>query len=201
MRMHIRKQWPGSRRAIVVAMLLALGMSPMPAAAQTYWRVPAAIGGALAGAGVGWAIDIAAWGGGQLGGPTLNMTPIGIGVGAVAGFVGGLSADRRLARGANLTRGSRVALRTALFLTPVAIGSGIAFALINPSDEPTCGPSFCEEPRKVASDEMIALLGIGGGAVIGLLVQHKFAPALWPKTRVNVAPTGRGVMVSIPVGR
>jgi hypothetical protein len=180
--------------------LAALILSPMSLRAQTYWRVPGAVGGALAGAGVGWAIDIAAWGGGDLGGPSLTMTPVGIGLGAVAGFFGGLSADRHLARGESLTRGSRGALRIALFLTPVAIGSATAFALINSSDEPLCGPSGCEEQRKFASDETIALVSIGGGAVIGFILQHKFAPALWPKMRVNVAPTGRGVMVAVPVG-
>jgi hypothetical protein len=195
-----KMRWTSGRRAILVPSLVALVLSPVSLTAQTYWRVPGAVGGALAGAGVGWAVDIAAWSGGDLGGPKLNMTPVGIGLGAVAGFFGGLSADRHLARGESLTRGSRAALRTALFLTPVAIGSGIAFALINPSDEPTCGSSICEPPRKIASDETVALLGIGGGAVIGFLVQHKFAPALWPKTRVNVAPTGRGVVVSVPVG-
>ncbi len=190
-----------SRRVVVVSTIVALTMSPLCLSAQTYWRVPGAVGGAFVGAGTGWAVDIAAWGGGDLGGPSLTMTSVGIGLGAVVGFMGGLSADRRLARGTTLTRGNRAALRTSLFLTPVAIGSGIAFALINSSDDPSCGPSVCEPPRKVASDETVALLAIGGGVVIGFLTQHKFAPALWPRTRVNVAPMGRGVMVSIAAGR
>jgi hypothetical protein len=185
-----------SRRAIVVvSSIVALATLPICLSAQTYWRIPGAIGGALVGAGAGWAVDIAAWGGRDLGGPSLTMTPVGIGLGAVAGFIGGLSADRHLARGATLTRGSRAALRTSLFLTPVAIGSAVAFAMINPSDEDPYEPA-----RKIASDETVALLGIGGGVVIGFLAQHKFAPALWPKARINVAPTSRGVVVSIPVG-
>ena len=195
------------RRAIAaVSTLVALAISPACLTAQTYWRVPGAIGGALAGAGVGWAVDIAAWGGRDLGGPSLTMTSVGIGLGAIAGFAGGLSADRHLARGATLTRGSRTALRTSLFLTPVAIGSAIAFALINPSDDcvPYDGPDpnlICTTEQGVASDETVALLALGGGVVIGFLVQHKFAPALWPKTRINVAPTGRGVVISIPLGQ
>jgi hypothetical protein len=197
---------PRRRRAIVaVSTLVALALSPACLTAQTYWRIPAAVGGAMVGAGVGWAVDIAAWGGGDLGGPSLAMTSVGIGLGAIAGFTGGLSADRHLARGVTLTRGSRAALRTSLFLTPVAVGSAIAFALINSSDDcvPYEGPDpniICTTEPSVASDETVALLAIGGGAVIGFLVQHKFAPALWPKTRINVAPTGRGIVVSIPVG-
>jgi hypothetical protein len=190
---------------VAVSIFLALGMSPACLPAQTYWRIPGAMGGALAGAGVGWAVDIAAWGDRDLGGPSLTMTPVGIGLGAIAGFMAGLSADRRLARGVTLTRGSRAALRTSLFLTPVAVGSAIAFALINPSDDcvPYEGPDpniICTSEQSVASDETVALLAIGGGAVIGFLAQHKFAPALWPRTRINIAPTGRGIVISIPLG-
>jgi hypothetical protein len=183
-------------------------MSPLCLSAQTYWRIPGAVGGALVGAGTGWAVDIVAWDSGDLGGPSLTMTPVGIGLGAVVGFFGGLRADRHLARGATLTRGSRAALRTSLFLTPVAIGSAAAFAIINPSDE-NCTPQqqpsgevICtyEPPQKIASDATVALVAIGGGVVVGFLAQHKFASALWPKTRINVAPTGRGIVVSIPVG-
>jgi hypothetical protein len=197
------------RRSIVaVSTLVALGISPTGLTAQTYWRMPGAVGGALAGAGVGWAVDIAAWSGGDLGGPSLTMTPVGIGLGALVGFMGGLSADRHLARGATLTRGSRAALRASLFLTPVAVGAAAAFAIINPADE-SCvqqqlpgGEVTCtyEPPRKIASDATVALVAIGGGVVIGFLAQHKFAPALWPKARVNITPTGRGIGVSIPVG-
>jgi hypothetical protein len=198
-----------SRRAVVVvSSVVALAISPPCLSAQTYWRIPGAVGGALVGAGAGWAVDIAAWSGGDLGGPSLTMTPVGIGLGTVVGFMAGLSADRHLARGATLTRGSRAALRTSLFLTPVAIGSAVAFAIINPADE-SCvlqelpgGEVSCtyEPPRKLASDATVALVAIGGGVVVGFLAQHKFASALWPKTRINVAPTGRGIVVSIPVG-
>jgi hypothetical protein len=194
--MHIdRYATPRSfcRTAIVLAAaLVAIAASPVCLTAQTYWRVPAAVGGALVGAGAGWAVDIVAWGGGDLGGPELRMTPAGIGLGAVIGFIAGLNADHHLARGKNLTRGSRVSLRTALFLTPIAIGSAVAFAMINPSDDAL-------QPQAV-SDETVALVAIGGGTLVGLFAQHKFARALWPKTRVNVAPTGGGVMLSIPVG-
>lgn len=196
-----------SHPAIVIASsFLALVAAPADSSAQTYWRAPAAAGGAFVGAGIGWAIDIAAWGGRDLGGPALNMTPVGIGLGAVVGFIGGLSADRHLARGQTLARGTRASLRTALFLTPVAIGSAAAFAIINPSDDGECVPdpnigcTYQPPPRKAMPDEAVALFGIGGGVLVGLLAQHKFAGALWPKTRVNVAPTGRGVVVSIPVG-
>jgi hypothetical protein len=209
MRIDARNTWFCSRAIVVASSIFALATSPTGLSGQTYWRIPGAAGGALVGAGVGWAVDIVAWSGRDLGGPSLTMTPVGIGLGAVVGFMSGLSADRHLARGATLTRGSRTALRASLFLTPVAVGSAVAFAIINPSDE-DCVPQplpdggvgcVYEPPRKIASDGTVALVAIGGGIVLGFLAQHKFAPALWPKTRVNVAPTGRGVVVSIPVGR
>jgi hypothetical protein len=194
-------------RALAAATVVTL-LAPADAAAQTYWRVPAALAGALVGAGAGYVTDAMVWGGRDLSGPTLSFTPVGVGLGAVVGFMTGLGADRRLARGENLSRGSRVALRTATFLTPVATGVAIAFAIINPSDEAECVPSpdpnvictYQPPPEKTVSDETVALVAIGGGAIIGFLVQHKFAPALWPKARVNVTPTGRGIMLSIPVG-
>jgi hypothetical protein len=178
------------RAVIAAASLVVVAVAPKHLTAQTYWRVPGALGGAFVGAGVGWAVDIAAWGAGDLGGPDLNMTPIGIGVGGVLGFLGGLSADRRLARGESLTRPTRVALRAATFLAPVAAGSAIAFAIINPSDE---------TGDEGGSDEAVALVAIGGGVVVGYLAQRRFARALHPRVRVGLAPDGRGVMVSMPL--
>jgi hypothetical protein len=199
------------RRSLIVAAasLFALGAAPGSVTAQTYWRIPGSVGGAFVGAGVGWAVDIARWRAGDLGGPDLTVTPVAIGLGALVGFVSGLSADRRLARGDSLTRGGRAALRFAMFLTPVATGSAIAFAIINPSDDGRCVPyqgpdpniicTYEPPPGKIAPDEMVALVAIGGGAVVGFLAQYRFARALWPRARVGLAPTGRGVMVSIPV--
>jgi hypothetical protein len=193
------------RRLLIVAAasLFALSASPSSLTGQPYWRIPGAVGGAFVGAGVGWAVDIATWAGRDLGGPSLLATPVGMGLGGLVGFTAGLGADRRLARGDSLSRGSRAALRVATFLTPVATGSAIAFALINSSDDcvPYQGPdpnTICTPPRKIASDETVVFLAIGGGAVVGLLAQHKFARALRPRARVGLAPTGRGVMVSIP---
>jgi hypothetical protein len=199
-----------SRTVIVAATsLLVLGAAPSCLTAQTYWRIPGALGGALVGAGAGWVVDVARALDEGVIGPDLIMTPIGIGVGGVVGFVGGLRADRRLARGDSLGRGARVALRVATFLAPVAAGSAIAFSIINPSDEGRCVPSpdpnvvctFAPPPSKIASDGTVALVAIGGGAIIGFVAQHKFARALWPKARVGLTPGGRGVMVSIPTGR
>jgi hypothetical protein len=189
---------------VAAASLLALGASPSTLTGQTYWRIPGAVGGAFVGAGVGWTVDIARWAGRDVAGPGLLVTPVGMGIGGLVGFMGGLGADRRLARGDSLSRGGRAALRVATFLTPVATGSAIAFALINPSDDcvPYQGPDpniICTPPRKIASDETVVFFAIGGGAVVGLLAQRKFAPALRPRARVGLAPTGRGVMVSIPV--
>jgi hypothetical protein len=197
-----------SLTVVVISSVAALGASPACLTAQTYWRIPAAFGGAFAGAGVGWIVDIARWSQSDVPGPSLAVTPVGMGLGGVLGFVGGLGADRRLARGDNLTRGTRATLRVATFLAPVAAGSAIAFAIINPSDEGRCVPSpdpnvICtyEPPRpKIASDETVLLVAIGGGAAIGFIAQHRFARALWPKARVGMAPRGRGIAVSIPVG-
>ncbi|MDQ3996481.1 MAG: hypothetical protein M3303_05635 [Gemmatimonadota bacterium] len=198
-----------SRTVIVAATrLLALGAAPSCLTAQTYWRIPGALGGALVGAGAGWVVDVARALDEGVIGPDLIMTPVGIGVGGVLGFIGGLRADRRLARGDSLGRGARVTLRVATFLAPVAAGSAIAFSIINPRDEGSCVPSpdpnggctFAPPPSKIASDGTVALVAIGGGAFIGFVAQHKFARALWPKARLGLAPGGRGVMVSIAAG-
>jgi hypothetical protein len=205
---------PRSRaRAAIVALSSLLAFSAFPGAltaqtAQTYWRIPAALGGAFVGAGAGWVIDVARAANQGVIGPDLVATPVGIGLGGVLGFVGGLSADRRLARGDSLTRGARFTLRFATFLAPVATGSAIAFAIINPSDEGRCVPSpdpnvictFEPPPPKIADDGTVALVAIGGGAIIGFVAQHRFARALWPRARVGLAPSGRGVMVSVPAG-
>ena len=182
--------------------VVALGIAPASLSAQTYWRVPGALGGALVGAGAGWAVDLArAAGDSEFSGVSLIGTPIGLAAGGVLGFMGGLGADRRLARGDTLTLRARATLRLAMFLTPVAIGSATAFAIINPSEE-ACAPSFnpgdvCTPPRKIASDETVVLLGIGGGVLLGFVAQHRFARALWPKGRVGLAPSSRGVSLSI----
>jgi hypothetical protein len=195
-------------RAAIVAItsLLALAISPSTLTSQTYWRIPGALGGAFVGAGTGWIVDIAAWAGRDLGGPTLIGTSVGIGVGGLVGFLGGHAADRRLARGDTLSRAARVTLRLATFLAPVAAGSAVAFAIINPSEEcvPYRGPDpniICTPRDKIAPDEMVLMTMIGGGAFVGLLAQSKFARALWPRARVGLAPSSRGVVVSIPVGR
>jgi hypothetical protein len=197
-----------SNRGLILtaSSLFALGASPSSLTGQTYWRIPAALGGAFVGAGAGWVVDVVRAASEDRLGTDLIMTTVGIGVGGALGFAGGLKADRRLARGDSLTRGARVALRLATFLAPVATGSAIAFAIINPSDEGGCAPSpdgictYAPPPGKIASDETVALLAIGGGAVIGFVAQHKFARALWPKVRVGLVPSGRGVIVSIPAG-
>jgi uncharacterized membrane protein (Fun14 family) len=208
MKPHGRTPRRSYGRAIIGAatILAALAVSPRSASGQTYWRLPSTLGGAFAGAGAGWIVDIAAWSGRDLGGPTLIGTTVGIGIGGVLGFIGGHNADRRLARGDTLSRATRATLRVATFLAPVAVGSATAFAIINPSDEcvPYHGPDpniICTPPDKIAPDEMVVLTAIGGGALVGLIAQSKFARALWPRARVGVAPSGRGVMISIPVGR
>ena len=180
------------------------------ATAQTYWRVPAGLGGALVGAGAGWVLDIARWGAtssDQFAGPSLIMTPIGIGVGGLAGFAAGKAADGRLARGDTLSRGARAAMRTVTFLAPVAVGSAATFVIVNPSDEGLCVPDansyngcrYEPAPRKM-SDEMVALLGIGGGAFLGFVLQHRYAHALWPRARVGLTSDARGISLSMPAG-
>lgn len=199
----------GTTILVAASAILAFGAAPEDLAAQTYWRIPSTIGGAFVGAGAGYALDIAAWGGGgaDLAGPNLTMTPVGIGIGALAGFLGGMSADRRLARGDTLGRGNRVIMRSAMFLTPVAATSALAFAIINGSDAGRCVPytgpdpnvvcTYEPPPRKFASDETVALVAIGSGVVAGWLAQRRFARALRPRARVGVAPNGRGLMISV----
>lgn len=189
---------------------LALGVFPVGGGAQTYWRVPGALAGAFTGAGVGYLLDVAIWSqesGDAFKGPSLRATSAGMVAGGLLGFLGGLNADNRLMRGDTLGRGARVTLRLATFLAPVAAGSAIAFAVINPSDEGRCVPYSGPDPNiictfeppkpKALSDESVALLSIGGGALTGWVLQHRFKGALWPRTRIGLAPGGRGATVSV----
>lgn len=205
-----KHSWIGARILLVTLSALVFGM-PRGTAAQTYWRVPAGLGGAMVGAGAGWMIDIARWAGTNsdaFAGPSLVATPIGMVAGGIAGFAGGLAADRRLARGDSLSRGARGTLRIATFLAPVAVGSAVTFIVVNPSDDGRCVPydgpyngcRYEPPPPKAMSDEMVALLGIGGGAVIGFVLQHRYARALRPGVRVGVTRDLRGVLVSVPLG-
>src|SRR4051812_43638904 len=104
--------------------LCAMASITRPVEAQkTYWRVPAALGGALVGAGLGYAADVGIWQGSDLGGPTLVGTTVGIVTGGLIGYAAGAGADRRLARGDTLSAGARRWLRVTTFLAPVAVGS------------------------------------------------------------------------------
>jgi hypothetical protein len=169
----------------------------LPAQSRTYWRIPSAVGGAFIGTGVGWMLDVARWEPASCGlcGPTLTTTPIGMAIGGAAGFIGGLAADRRLARGDSLPVAARRWLRVAAFLTPPAIGSLGAFLIINPSDEPECvpdGSGGCtyREREKFMSDESAAMLGIGGGALAGWLLQNKTKGALRPRVTAGTGSLG-----------
>ena len=180
------------RRVFVVAAFATFVATPA-SAQKYYWRIPATLGGALVGAGIGYGVDIMTWSGG-LGGPTLIGTSIGIVGGGLIGFAAGAGADSRLARGDTLNRGTRRALRFTTFLAPVAVGSAIAFAIINPSED-TYSPNYS---APATDDGTVALLGIGGGIVLGYVLQHKTAKYLWPRPRVGIAPApGGGVSASL----
>jgi hypothetical protein len=161
---------------------------------RTVWWIPGAFTGGLIGAGAGYIVDVTAWASrDDLSGPTLLFTPAGLVTGALLGGMGGASADRRLARGDTLSKGSRKALRLATFFAPVAIGSAIAFAVINPPED-EFNPNY-QSPA--LSDGTVALLGIGGGLVVGFWAQSHFAPALWPARRVSLSPSPGGVALSL----
>ena len=184
-----------------VAALLLVTVGSTRTDAQTYWRVPGALGGSLVGTGVAWMLDIMKWQSTEnnsFGGPSLVLTPIGLVAGGIMGYASGQRADRRLAAGDTLSPGHRLRLRFYTFLAPVAVGSAMTFAIVNPSQEaPRCvasstDPSGCtyvyDEPA--GPDEMVAAMGIGGGVVIGYWLQHRFAPALHPRVRVGAGPGG-----------
>jgi hypothetical protein len=177
----------------------ALAQTPAAARAakaHTYWRVPAAVTGALIGAGVGYALDVAAWNG-ELGGLTLAFTTAGVVSGGVLGYISGNRTDRILARGDTLSTARRSWFRKVAFLAPVAVGSGLAFAIINPDD--TCGPPYesCSYSQPAMSDESVLLLGVGGGLVLGFVAQHFAARSLRPQSRVSIAPAGNGLSLRV----
>jgi hypothetical protein len=184
-----RAHFQSMRILKVVAALAVMLPAGLEAQSKTYWRVPSSLGGAMIGTGVGWAADVVRWYASECGicGPTLIMTPIGLITGGVIGFVGGLSADQGLAAGDSLSAARRGWLRFATFLTPPALGSFGAFLLINPPDEPKCvsngagGCSFYRERDKLMSDEKALALGVGGGLILGYVLQEKTKGALHPR--------------------
>jgi hypothetical protein len=181
---------------LMVAAAIVLPQATSAQSNRTYWRIPSTIGGAMVGAGVGWAGDIARWRGEDCGlcGPTLTLTPVGMGVGAVIGFVSGLDADGKLREGDSLSVARRRWLRFSTFLTPAAIGSTLAFLVINPSDYECVpdGPGICtyRESDKIMSDETAALLGIGGGIIGGWILQNKTKGALRPRVSASTGSLG-----------
>ena len=167
--------------------------SELPAQGRTYWRIPSAVAGGMLGAGAGYAIDLARWNaeGCSLCGPSLTMTPIGIGVGAGIGFLGGLNADQTLRRGDTLSVARRGWLRAATFFTPPALGSALAFLVINPSEACVPNPEGgCTEETKVADDEVVLLLGIGGGTMLGYMLHNKTRGALHPRVTAGARSLG-----------
>lgn len=207
---------PWSRSRSCAAMVLAASILPWATAsvgAQTYWRVPASVGGALAGTGVGWMVDVAVWSQRQhsvFEGPSLSVTPVGMVAGGIAGFVVGLGADHRLAAGDTLSRRMRGTLRVTTFLTPVAIGAATAFAIINPPEEWTCVPYTGPDPNiyctsqppapKLMKDETVALLTIGGGIVTGYVLQRVTKKSLWPRARIGLLPSRNGLAITVGLG-
>ena len=184
---------------VAAALVLPQATSAQSQGGRTYWRIPSAIGGAMLGAAAGWSIDVARWSGDScsLCGPSLTMTPIGIGVGAGLGFLGGLGADEALRRGDTLSGARRRWLRAATFLTPPAIGSALAFLVINPVEE--CVPNQqggCTEEPKVADDGTVAFLGIGGGILVGWILQDKTKGALRPRVTASTGSLGMSVTYS-----
>lgn len=186
------------RTALVAVLAFVFGAANVDAQEvqyrRTVWWIPAALAGGLVGTGAGYVVDVIAWSSrDDLSGPTLVFTTAGLVSGAVLGGMGGASADRRLARGDTLSKGGRRALRLATFFAPVAIGSTIAFALINPSED-EYNPNY--QPPAL-SDETVAFLGIGGGLFLGWWAQSHFAPALWPARRVGIVPSPGGATMSV----
>lgn len=181
-------------RLVVVAATLSLS-AVAEAQKATYWRIPSGLGGAMIGAGVGWAGDVMRWNAEECGfcGPTLTLTPIGIAAGGIIGYIAGVTADERLAKGDSLGSGRRKWLRVATFLTPPAIGSTAAYLIID-GDDYECVPSgfgcVYRDKKKFADDETVALVGIGGGVLLGYVLQHKTKGALYPRVTAGTGSLG-----------
>lgn len=47
-----------------------------------------------------------------------------------------------------------------------------------------------EEPKKIADDETVALIGIGGGVVLGWVLQEKTKGALRPRVSAGTGSLG-----------
>ena len=168
---------------IIVASLVFAGELK----SQTYWRASSAIAGVTLGGASGLMFEgarSAMCGLDFSSDRDCRMKPavpmaMALGYGLL-GYAGGLHADRKLARGEELSRFTRFQLRGQLFLTPVILAP-LAMTHVKP------------EPIR----QKLTWAAVGGGAITGYLLQRNFTPALSPRTRVGIAPTRHGVTLTI----
>jgi hypothetical protein len=179
-RPEVSRLMTAALRVIVAFVLLAGGTHA--AHAQMQWSRSTAIGYGLAGAALGVI-------------PALDMDfdevfwapPLaGMIAGAVVGHLVGERAERKLARGHELTPTHRTSIRLGTVMLGITTGAAIASLAINP-----------EGPSRLGSDEAILTAGALGGAALGAVVQWRLEPQLRPErvqTGVHVMP-GRGAIV------
>jgi hypothetical protein len=178
-----------ARPARVAAVALLLCIGPTGAMAQTYWRLPTAVGYTGLGLGAG----VLAVMGVDLADATVLMVPGAAAVaGGILGYITGKSADDALSSGNSLSSGHKMAVRAGTVLTGAAVGLLPAILVIN------------GEGSSSVSDETIFMAFVGGGALAATVVQILLEPKLLPNGRaraeIGLSPSGGPVaLVRIPL--
>lgn len=163
----------------LVAAIVAPALLATPAGA-TQWKIPCAIGyGAATGLALAGLVGMTQAGQGLDGADEVfDAAGVGLGVGAVAGFVIGSTADKRIGEGTPLSRGHRNAVRVGTVLC-----GGLAGAV--------AGGRWIDRARDSTRDEEIVIGSIAAGMALGGLAQWLMDGALGPAPVVRPASNGR----------
>ena len=125
-------------------------------------------------------------------GSGMSIFAAGFAGGAVAGWLIGDSAERRLARGETLSGGQKNAIRAGTVMAGAALGALAASLVINSGD----GDYQEESP---GSDETTFAAGLTAGAGLGVLTQVLLESRLEPRSstrgRVAIRPGARHALV------
>lgn len=183
--------WGGlmPRRDIKATLLIlaVVGGSALPSRAQAQfpWRTLStpgyAVGGLVAAAGPAFAANSIESG--------VTVFGVGLAGGALAGWMVGSAAEKRLARNEALPGWHKNALRTGTVLTGAGVGALASFLVINADGGGGEG---------AASDEAIFGSFIAGGAVMGALTQVLLESRLEPgpaRTGLGLGPGGQPALV------
>lgn len=167
-----------------LAMVTLLLASANPADSQTYWRYSSGVAGATLGGGFGWVLkEMSAvscgisFSASDSCGRSHPELPLAMAAGlGLLGYLGGLEADRALAKGESLSSFRQFQLRAQLVVTPVLLP-----------------PLLLANMKPDKTRQALTWAGMAGGAVTGYLLQRKYKPATSPGPKIGIVPTSSGI--------